>query len=306
MNERQVDLSSEKDRNMKTVAQLQSVTWGNLNQRRLQALRIEGCVAGFTLIELLVVIAIIAVLAAMHLPALAKAKASGQAVICMSNLRQLQAAYLMYVDDNNGALPPNKTRNFQSQPGSWVVGNAQLDNTPSNVQSGVLFSYLKATGVYRCPSDRSAVMNHPGLLRTRSYSLSYYMNCDGVWPSGTTVSNPQIDPLDKTKLSDFVNPPASQMFTFIDENEQSIRDGVMIAPNLAFNMSTDQMWFNLPSDRHHQGCNIAFADGRVERCPWRWPKKFYRNAQPYASKAQDPQQLDLQDMRKLESWVPLQ
>src|SRR5262245_49682623 len=61
-----------------------------------------GETAGFTLIELLVVIAIIAVLAAMLLPVLSKAKQKAQGVQCINNLRQLQFAFQLYADDNNG------------------------------------------------------------------------------------------------------------------------------------------------------------------------------------------------------------
>jgi prepilin-type N-terminal cleavage/methylation domain-containing protein/prepilin-type processing-associated H-X9-DG protein len=257
----------------------------------------------FTLIELLVVIAIIAILAAMLLPALSRAKAKGQSISCLNNLKQLQLGLAMYVHDNNDFLPPNITRyrgSQQSQPGSWVVGNAQSDIATSNLQAGVLFNYTKAVGVYHCPSDRSEVTQNPGLLRTRSYSLSYYMNSDSVYQDGSHV-NPMNTPWIKAKLSDFVKPPLSQMFTFIDENEQSIDDGVIIAPNLA--EGHDQVWWDLPSDRHDRGANLAFADGRVEHHKWRWPKLFSSHAQGYVGKIQGP---DWQDLQWFESCVPLQ
>jgi prepilin-type N-terminal cleavage/methylation domain-containing protein/prepilin-type processing-associated H-X9-DG protein len=254
----------------------------------------------FTLIELLVVIAIIAILASLLLPVLSKAKEGGQATACINNLKQLQLGWLNYVHDNNDFLPPNISQfqggAQQSQPGSWVVGNAKLDTTTTNIQNGLLFNYTRALGVYRCPSDQSAVTGARSLRRTRSYSLSFYMNLDGIFQDGFNYT-PQSFPWIKTKLSGFVQPPLSQMFTFIDENEQSIDDGVMVAANFEH----DQVWWDLPSDRHNQGANIAFTDGRVEHHKWKWPKTFHGHA---GIAPVNP--LDWEDLRWLESRVPSQ
>jgi prepilin-type N-terminal cleavage/methylation domain-containing protein/prepilin-type processing-associated H-X9-DG protein len=264
---------------------------------------------GFTLIELLVVVAIIAILAAMLLPALTKAKFKGQSISCISNLRQLQEAWLMYVHDNNDFMPPNINRNIdtpnaQALPGSWVVGNTQLDTTTSNLQRGVLFHYLPIVGVFRCPSDKSTVTGHPELPRTRSYSLNAWMNSDSD-PVQYGNQNPSNDPLIKTKLSAFIVPPASQMFGFLDEHEQSITAGLMFVPSTAY-IGEAQNWGSFPSDRHSQGCSISFADGRVEHIKWGWPKKFKYHLQAFASRAEDPQQLDRQDLLRLQHYVPLQ
>jgi len=154
--------------------------------------RNRWCKTGFTLIELLVVIAVIAILASLLLPALAKAKAKAQAAGCLSNLRQLTLCWLMYADDNVDSLPPNVALNtlgdgvgtrvgWTTRDPSWLQRNAYTDTTLTNVQNGLLFLYYRSVGIYKCPADKSTVRDQGKLPRTRSVSLSMFMN---RWPDG--------------------------------------------------------------------------------------------------------------------------
>jgi len=250
------------------------------------------------LIELLVVIAVIAILAAMLLPALAKAKARGQSISCINNLRQLQTAWLVYVQDNEDAMPPDVAladgAMQRSKLGSWVVGNTMTDTTVSNLQAGVLYNYVRNPNVYRCPADRSAVNGFPGLQRTRSYSLNVWLNGDmrfkypDFWPGDW--------PYIKWKGSQVVNP--AQVFGFLEEHEQSIDDGAMEVDNPLDGAPSTDNWFDLPADRHNQGCAVSFADGHAMVWRLKYPKGFSTHLQPAAN------DMDLRDLRQLEEWTP--
>ena len=162
-----------------SAALCHKMTSGALPKRRYKR--------AFTLLELLVVIAIIAILAGLLLPVLSQAKVKGQSAVCQSNLKQLILGWILYATDNEDRLAGSISVNWVNQPGSWVLGNAKQDRTSSNIMSGVVFRYNPAVGAYRCPADRSTVIGHQGLLRTRSYTLSGWMNSsqaaglDGGW-----------------------------------------------------------------------------------------------------------------------------
>jgi len=246
----------------------------------------------FTLIELLIVIAIIAILAGMLLPALARAKAKAGSVACGNNLRQLQLSWLLYKDDFNDLLPPNQLGGVPgSAPGNWVVGNAQMDLTLSNIQSGVLFHYARSTGVYRCPSDQSLTSVLPHQARTRSYTLNGDLGCSNPDPPWALRVKTKY-----TQIAQMTIPPPTKFFVFIDEHEKSIEDGFW---EFSFvGGPGGDTWFSLPAGRHNQGCNLSFADGHAERWKWSWPKNFSAFGQPVAN-AQD-----LLDLRKLQAACP--
>ena len=250
----------------------------NARKQRLtvagSAFRVVGVVRGsapggfgraFTLNELLVVIAIIAILAGMLLPVLSRAKAKAQSVACLNNLKQLQTAWILHADEQNDAIPPNKSQgsgtDFRSRPGSWVVGNAQKDSDPTNIESGVLFRYLNARGVYRCPADRSNTVVAPKVPRLRSYMLDSLLNGD-LEQAGRM----------ETRLGQ-IQPPTT-VYAFLQASERTINDGQFFLSAGAGSGYADRQWYDIPSDRHARGDNLSFVDGHAEYHRWQWPKPY--------------------------------
>jgi prepilin-type N-terminal cleavage/methylation domain-containing protein len=128
-------------------------------------------IGAFTLIELLVVIAIIAILAALLLPTLSRAKIRAQSVSCLSNLRQLQLCFHLYVADNNDFMPPN---NFVYdlttlkpvlgiEGPSWCTNVAPYDADPIGIKVGLLYQYNTSIGIYHCPADQSTIETYAGV-----------------------------------------------------------------------------------------------------------------------------------------------
>jgi len=263
--------------------------------------------AAFTLIELLVVIAIIAILAAILLPVLSRAKARAYTVACLSNLRQLEVCWHLYAVDNRDLLPPNDSVDdvtpantngtIEARSLSWCPDHPMFDTTPSNLELGVLFPYNTCVPIYHCPADHSTVQTADGMplpqLRERSYNMSQSVN--GYWeypdPEGMLAILPCWD-----RYTLIREPSPAQLFVFIDENSDTELDSQFGNPvGLPF---WPVEWFDMPSDRHIQGGNLSFADGHVEHWRWKAPMVFYGWEMPVPPQ-QMPDFLRVQNAMKL-------
>jgi prepilin-type N-terminal cleavage/methylation domain-containing protein/prepilin-type processing-associated H-X9-DG protein len=225
---------------------------------------------GFTLIELLVVIAIIAILAGMLLPALAKAKAKAQGIICMANTKQMALGWIMYADEQGGVLPGNHGGATTSTNTDWCAGWLTLaadnpDNTNTlllvNAQLGPYIA--RSAGIFKCPADKSTVRNG-GVTRSRVRSLSMngYLGANsGPYTTGYWQF---------LKLSDISNPSPSKCWVFLDEREDSINDGYFAVDMRGFDPVNPNAWtlVDMPASYHNGAGGFSFADGHSEIKKW--------------------------------------
>jgi prepilin-type N-terminal cleavage/methylation domain-containing protein/prepilin-type processing-associated H-X9-DG protein len=238
---------------------------------------------GFTLVELLVVIAVIALLMAILLPALGKARDQAKRVICLSSLKQLTLAWMAYADNNNGKIvngaPTNSTvacpdcpapPNTKAMPSAgrpneipWIgPAWADLDGTPTipldpifqkcAMESGALWRYLRDAKSYRCPGGVK------GELIT--YIIVDSMNGipDGPINFGSRGANAGV-----WTNSTFNIKKSAMRIVFIDE-------GKITPDSYAVNYSGSNFlkWFDPPMIRHSGGTTVSFADGHAELKKW--------------------------------------
>jgi prepilin-type N-terminal cleavage/methylation domain-containing protein/prepilin-type processing-associated H-X9-DG protein len=229
----------------------------------------------FTLIELLVVIAVLALLAALRLPALAKAERQAQGIQCLNNHRQLVAAWLAYQGDYQGKFPPNVDE--PDNVPSWVQGYLSwnpnnFDNTNVNYlvndPEAVLGPYCaKNPGNFKCPADvYLCSINNKALPRVRSRSMNGFVDSSDSLANG----NPGLVATWRVyvKASDVLIPTPSALWVFADEHPDSINDGWLISIPGSSQFQSVGYWEDLPASYHNGGCGFGFADGHADIHKW--------------------------------------
>jgi prepilin-type processing-associated H-X9-DG protein len=210
-----------------------------------------------------VVIAIIAILAALLLPALAKAKSKALSIQCVNNLKQLATIWVMYAGDNeerlalngNGSLAPNwVSGSFESTPG---------DNTNTFLLTDPRYSvfgpYLKTTAIYRCPSDRQMVQIGS---RRSLVARSYGMNSHVGWEGAVYRDNPAPGFRVFKKTGEITGPAPSDLFVIMEIHFESI-----CRPFFGLRM-TRSAFYHFPANYHGRNSTVCFADGHVESHRW--------------------------------------
>ena len=236
----------------------------------------------FTLVELLVVVAIIAILAAMLLPAIAKAKIKAQGIMCMNNHRQLMLAWRMYSEDNREVLLfSTADPGSINAPYSWVQG--VLDYRPNNrsnwdveedIKKSPMWRYCGgAVGIWKCPADRSTAKPGSGpyagqtVPRVRSMAMSIWI---GGWEgSDANCSGPAWRVYHKS--SDMNNPGPARTWVLMDEREDRINYGNAFTDMIGYADSPNawRFHYDYPASYHHRAGGFSFADGHAEIKKWR-------------------------------------
>jgi prepilin-type N-terminal cleavage/methylation domain-containing protein len=229
----------------------------------------------FTLIELLVVIAIIAILLAILIPSLGKAKELAMQIPCMANMRTISQAFYMYQGSNDGYVSGGgawfRPEDFAGReawdwvscplddngnPARWPGDNPTVEFEKNGIKAGVLWDYVENFKAYHCPADKRAVR---GDIGWRSFSMVAGLNADygAIFPPEIAVK----------RMGQIINP--SSRYIAVEEGEMR-SDG-----SSWWNMGSwaidlpNKKWFDPVAGWHAWGGDLSYADGHAEKMKWK-------------------------------------
>ena len=251
--------------------------------------------SGFTLIELLVVIAIIAVLMAILMPALNRVREQGKRAVCLSNVKQLGLAWVLYADDNdnkivNGCTGSGGENPIPADEDGWVHWAGYSDQTSEAdqiiaVKEGALFSYVKSERLYKCPTGLRGEM--------RTYAIVDSMN---GWPSsGPNIKN-RMDIRRPGERAVFIDEGWATFASWsVPYDNEAWWGGVVTQAGI---LAADNRHKDPPPVRHGNGTNFSFADGHSEYFKWKDPRTISYGKLEVGSGPNQAGNLDLHRVQK--------
>ncbi len=245
---------------------------------------------GFTLIELLVVIAIIALLLGILVPSLAAIKEYASVARCLTNHKNIAAAFLMYAGDNDqkfcsGYVFPNANKR---NPMSWVIapidydsagdwiyvgagdaggGQLNLDARFNGIREGAIYPYLESPKVYHCPGDKRLLKGSSSNVGASTPPRYYQIYRSYGMPDFYAVHD-SVDGVPNKEKSLANIKGTGQKLLFVEDQYDNAYYNIDAWSYIPY----DNAFWDPLGNYHNRSCTFSFVDGHAELYKWRDPR----------------------------------